>query len=348
MHRLRRFIQALVNLSGASYTFALFGLLLLHWFGRDHRWWLAFLVNFMPFYFVPLVVLIVVALSVRAYFALVVAAPLALIGLVLYGPLFLPKATGTVSGSSLTLITFNVSDTNQHQDSVIAWLRQQHADVVLLQEVPMGWFVPFQQALGDLYPYQVEQLTDKGIRGNLTLSHFPLRLNPDTGGTPGFRSALLNLGSRSITIYNVSLLTPVNSDPSLHVSFAGWFLDLLEHYSDTLRNLQIAHLLSQTDAETGAYIVAGDFNMSDQTSIYTRLTQHMEDTFREAGIGLGTSWPAFQVVGLGALPPLIRIDYIWHSREFRALSAEVGPYLGSDHLPVEATLNLNPLSAAAG
>ena len=79
--------------------------------------------------------------------------------------------------------------------------------------------------------------------------------------------------------------------------------------------------------------------MSDQTSIYASLASQMGDSFREAGIGLGTTWPAFQVVGMNpGLPPLIRIDYIWHSRGFQAVNAEVGPYLGSDHLPVTATL----------
>ena len=79
--------------------------------------------------------------------------------------------------------------------------------------------------------------------------------------------------------------------------------------------------------------------MSDQTSIYASLTAQMGDSFREGGVGLGTSWPAFQAAGLAFLPALIRIDYIWHSRGFYALNAEVGPYLGSDHLPVAATLD---------
>ena len=86
--------------------------------------------------------------------------------------------------------------------------------------------------------------------------------------------------------------------------------------------------------------------MSDQTSIYSTLAGQMGDSFREAGFGLGATWPAFQVVGMNAvLPALIRIDYIWHSREFQAVNAEVGPYLGSDHLPVEATLIFIPPSA---
>lgn len=65
----------------------------------------------------------------------------------------------------------------------------------------------------------------------------------------------------------------------------------------------------------------------------------MNDSFREAGVGLGTSWPVSRMRGLPwFIPPLIRIDYIWHSDHFRAVMAQQGPERGSDHLPVLATL----------
>jgi endonuclease/exonuclease/phosphatase (EEP) superfamily protein YafD len=40
------------------------------------------------------------------------------------------------------------------------------------------------------------------------------------------------------------------------------------------------------------------------------------------------------------MPPLVRIDYVWHSDDFHAVEAALGPYLGSDHLPVTAALAL--------
>ncbi|MCZ2094787.1 MAG: hypothetical protein LC121_00665 [Anaerolineae bacterium] len=81
--------------------------------------------------------------------------------------------------------------------------------------------------------------------------------------------------------------------------------------------------------------------MSDQRPLGD-LAAVMRDSFREAGYGLGTSWPAAQAFGIPPLiPPLVRIDYIWHSDEFRTLAAAQGPYLGSDHLPLYATLALD-------
>jgi endonuclease/exonuclease/phosphatase family metal-dependent hydrolase len=116
-------------------------------------------------------------------------------------------------------------------------------------------------------------------------------------------------------------------------------------YSDKLRNAQINSLLDHLKVEPYPYIVAGDFNTSDQTPTYNLLASHLHDSFREGGTGLGASWPVSSARGLpGFIPPLIRIDYIWHSDSFQTISAQQGPPLGSDHLALTATLALLPTS----
>ena len=71
------------------------------------------------------------------------------------------------------------------------------------------------------------------------------------------------------------------------------------------------------------------------------LAARMGDSFREAGLGFGWSWPVAAQVKLPAfVPPLMRIDYIWHSPQWRTVTASQGPTLGSDHLPLYATLEL--------
>ena len=251
MHPLRRFSQALLNVLGTSYALALLGLLVLHLLGRDHRWWIAFLINFMPFYFVPLLALAVLALLVRARPALIATTPLALVGLILYGPLFFPKPAPIVSGSPLTVITFNVSDKNQQRDMVLAWLREQHADIVFLQEVSVDWFAPIRQALSDLYPEQVPQLTEAGYRGNLTLSRFPLIAAPAPTSS-AFQPTIFNVDSQRMAFYNVSLVTPVDAPPHREFPFEYPFLDLAMRYDDQFRNRQIEQLLAQVQTSDSA------------------------------------------------------------------------------------------------
>ncbi len=143
---------------------------------------------------------------------------------------------------------------------------------------------------------------------------------------------VVDTGSAQIAVYGIHLYVPAGRTSNAPLSF----------YNAVPRDSQIRNLLARLDDEPLPYIVAGDFNMSDQSLIYNELAAVLSDSFREAGTGLGTSWPNAQRFGMSSLiPPLVRIDYIWHSGEFRAISATQGPYLGSDHLPVYATLALD-------
>ena len=342
--RSRLFIRAAVNISVTGYALALWGLLLLRLVGLDHRSWIACLINFMPLYFIPLLGFIAVALLVRAQLALLAAVPLGVIGFILYAPFFLTKPIASASGIPLTFITFNVSDRNQQHDQVIAWLRAQDTDVVQLQEVTTAWLHPLIQQVKDIYPYQIDQPTEQGYRSNLTLSRYPVTLNPIPPNDKRlFHPMTLTVDGHSITLYNVSMPTPLTSPRQSDLPFEFSLFDFVLRYDDRHRNVQILKILAQAESETSPYIITGDFNMSDQTSIYGSLASQMGDSFREVGFGFGGTWPAFQLVGLSPrLPPLIRIDYVWHSQAFHAENARVGPYLGSDHLPVEAALSFVP------
>ncbi|MBC8099138.1 MAG: endonuclease/exonuclease/phosphatase, partial [Armatimonadetes bacterium] len=81
--------------------------------------------------------------------------------------------------------------------------------------------------------------------------------------------------------------------------------------------------------------------LSDNAVKYGEIAQHLHDAFREGGSGIGATWPHAEILGLPALvPPLLRIDYIWHSDDFRTVNAFTAPQRGSDHYPVVATLAL--------
>jgi endonuclease/exonuclease/phosphatase family metal-dependent hydrolase len=117
----------------------------------------------------------------------------------------------------------------------------------------------------------------------------------------------------------------------------------MARYDDSTRNAEIAALLAGLEAEPLSFIAAGDFNMSPQAVTYQEMAAKMGDSFLEAGYGLGGTWPLSDVTGFPAfILPLMRIDYVWHSSHFRAVNAEVGPRLGSDHLPVYVVLEVIP------
>lgn len=342
-HVLRR----LVALFTGAYALGLLIFLLLRLVLGDGLWWLALLGNFTPWYFAALVVLLPLALLSRAKRPALMLLPLAVLGLIWFGRLYLPKAQADAGDApTLHVISFNVWGDNQNLTDVEDWLREMQADVVLTQEVPPAWAGATVEALSDLYPYQANMSVDMRYWGNNTWSRLPIleveNFDLEGDGTPSHSRIVIEVGGQEVAIYNIHLLLPMSDTAQFRVPIDNPFLNMALKYDDTVRDEQIARLIERINQETLPYMVAGDFNMSDQSLVYNELAAVMHDSFREAGTGLGTSWFHAQRFGLPSLiPPLVRIDYIWHSAEFRAISAALGPYLGSDHLPVYATLALN-------
>jgi len=90
------------------------------------------------------------------------------------------------------------------------------------------------------------------------------------------------------------------------------------------------------------FLLLGDLNITTVHERYDELESiGLTDVFGVVGGERGATYP----IRLPQFPnvtivPLVRIDYIWASEEWRAESAIVGEDMGSDHLPVVADLTL--------
>ncbi|MGQ9887868.1 MAG: endonuclease/exonuclease/phosphatase family protein [Aggregatilineales bacterium] len=341
--------------AAALYALGLLAYLLLRLAAGDRWWWLAFLHNFAPFYFAPLLILLPTALLLRDRASAFRLLPLLAVGALWFGPLWLPdnadSAAAAHGANQLEVASFNILYNNPRLDDAIAWLRAADADIVLLQEVTPANRRRLLTALGDAYPYD-----DRQLRGTtqLTLSRLPLVSAGEVDlGRWWARRLEVDHGGQRVAVYNVHLPMPVGETrrlswlpmPAAVVRLAP--LELALHYNETQRNASLRALLDILVQEPLPFIAAGDFNTSDSAIIYGELRAALRDSFREAGWGPGATWPA----GLGDdglpafLPPLVRIDYVWHSADFRALRAETGPPLGSDHLPLRVSLSRWPRPA---
>ena len=340
--KLRR-ARRLINLPSGAYALGLTLFLVLRLLFGDSLWWLAFFGNFTPFYFAPLVVLLPLALIVRARRGAAVLLPLALIGVLWFGRLYLPRPAAEPTGApTLRVVTFNVWGDNPDLSRVEDWLREQKADVAITIEGPRAWSAGVPALVG-AYPEQTRADTQGAYWDSAILSRHPIlsteQIDLGDGDIPQQR-VVIEVDGKQIAIYGIHLYLPVGAAPHLPLP-NNFYTRGVFGYNDTARNIQISSLIDRLKTELLPYIVAGDFNMSDQASVYNDLAVVMGDSFREAGRGLGTCWPVAQALGFpGMIPPLVRIDYIWHSSDFRALEAAQGPYLGSDHLPLYATLAL--------
>jgi endonuclease/exonuclease/phosphatase (EEP) superfamily protein YafD len=111
----------------------------------------------------------------------------------------------------------------------------------------------------------------------------------------------------------------------------------------SVRQQELNSTLERSNKETFPVLIAGDFNMTDWAADYGRITARYVDSYREVGWGMGFTFPAFSVTNpqLAFLPPLARIDYVFHDRAFQVLEATVLPDTGgSDHHPLLVRLRL--------
>ena len=109
-------------------------------------------------------------------------------------------------------------------------------------------------------------------------------------------------------------------------------------------------MLSGLVSESGAAILAGDANMPFLSDAYKIMTEDLVDAYRSVGGGLGHTFPGSTLpesdrphIGNLFIPAwLMRIDYIFHSDQWAAVSAHTAKIDGvSDHRGVVVELVLN-------
>jgi endonuclease/exonuclease/phosphatase family metal-dependent hydrolase len=75
-----------------------------------------------------------------------------------------------------------------------------------------------------------------------------------------------------------------------------------------MRDTTLNALLHTAQTAQHPLLIMGDFNMSDLSSDYQHLSDHLQDGWRGVGYGLGFTAPNIRL-----LPPYARVDYVWHS-----------------------------------
>jgi vancomycin resistance protein VanJ len=232
----------------------------------------------------------------------------------------------------LTVMTYNVGDGLADPAQLVTMLRASTADIVGIQELAPNQAVAITQELGVHFPYQV--LHPDGIPGKGILSRFPLTETTQLDHHPG-RPDLqgrVETPDGDLTVLVAHPPPPRFGRNRLHL--------------DALSNAQIQQIIASVS--TGEPVVLlTDFNRISWHAAYRQLSSAgLIDAYAASGAGLGLTLPtrlghpASRNTPLGRmpLPPILRVDYVWHTRHFRATVSWVGKNAGSDHLPVLARL----------
>jgi endonuclease/exonuclease/phosphatase family metal-dependent hydrolase len=224
---------------------------------------------------------------------------------------------------TIRILTFNIGNGRAHPEALIPMLRSGDWDLVALQEVSEPQGRALEREIADSYPHRV--IHAKGVAGKALLSKHPIAAPQEMllpCGRPHLR-ADVEVSGRTLQIIIAHV-------PLQHAAFS--LVGPAASEIDFLAKRMIASSPS---------LLVGDFNKTPFSLLYQRLRRHgLLDAFQEVGCGFGFTFPVFGRFLRLPLPPLVRIDYIWHTPDLRAIRCRTGPDGGSDHLPLQAELEL--------
>ncbi len=310
------------------YAISLIVLLALYTLSGDQIWLIGFVGNFLEWVLLPTLILFPLMLWRRRWLASVLVGINATAFLVLFGGQFIPNmgiavAMADSGHTTLTVMTYNTNSESVRLDDLLYTLREADADVVGLQELGNSSATAIQNELLDVYPYQI--LYGYGTQGVGVLSHYPIVSHEYVEGETAFPYlvATLDVDGHLLTVISAHPPSPMRS------------LTRGVYYS---RGVEDVQSIADRAGNGNPTLLLGDLNATPHSEEYALLEDaELVDSFQKAGWGFGNTFPA----GPGRLMPgvpMVRIDYIWHTGDFRTTDVWVGADGGSDHLPVYAEL----------
>ncbi len=210
------------------------------------------------------------------------------------------------SASVLSVASANVNLENRDAATLVRWLAEVKPDVLVLQEVSPE----YARELDALHGYPFRHLVPRNDPfGIAVLSRFPIVQAQTVEDETGIEhiEALIDWNGKKIRLTAWHPMPPISQ------------------YDHTKRNLQLLALAKEAKASGQPAIVAGDLNATPWSIAFSNLDQA---GLRRAS-GLTPTWPA---VGRGWIG--IPIDHVLVTSHWSVVEREVGPNLGSDHLPV--------------
>jgi endonuclease/exonuclease/phosphatase (EEP) superfamily protein YafD len=242
-------------------------------------------------------------------------------------PYWLPPAGGdAVAGpptagrrEPISLVSINVLTSNTDKPAVLAYLRSRDPDIIIALEVDAAWAA----ALGELsagWPHTIVEPRGDNFGIALLAKRPPrehrVREFGDTG-VPSIVATFADPGGD----YTVIATHPV---PPKSPDYARD------------RDTQLRAIAQLVAASPLPCIVAGDLNATPWSAAFRDLiaTSGLRDT--ALGRGVQASWNA------RVWAPRIPIDHILAPPGTEIIRRAVGPFVGSDHFPVEAEIRLPP------
>jgi len=282
-------------------------------------WWgFEILAHFRPQWAALSLLLLVIAVPLRAYTAAALCLACLLAHLVPLAPYLLSRHAPSATAPTLRVLTANLHGRNADTAKFAALIAREQPDVVVLTEVPAN-FASVAASLTPSYPHTIMERPGAAFE-MILLSRWTIKQRQVN------RSA-----GQSLPVLSAEVCSPVAS--------AGCATVIGLHGARPfgrgvhLRNAQLA-LAVRVAAAKGdePVILVGDLNLTPWAPTFAALLE--AGNLRDASIvrGLTATWPT-RHAAVGLL-----IDHVLVNPKVTVLGSRIGPDIGSDHQPVLADL----------
>lgn len=247
--------------------------------------------------------------------------------------LLLPAALGTylpqsskrgTQGKGMRVVSCNVLTSNQNKSSVLDFLKQSEADLILLMEVDGRWSEAI-RTLESIYPFQLHEPREDNF-GIALLSKHPWkdakRIEFGDAEIPSIE-AFFEFNEKQLYFIGTHPLPPTGPEYSR---------------SRNMHFVQLANRIREADHALPT-VVIGDLNCTPWSPYFRKLLAESQLRDSRNGFGNQPSWPTSAKISMfGTMR--IPIDHALVSRDITVVNRRVGPFVGSDHFPIIVDLGL--------
>ncbi len=248
------------------------------------------------------------------------ALALAFVNAVPVAMFLLPLATTTpVSSASCRAMLINVNTQRGSPSRVIAAIRRENPDIVVLEEISDKWV----EALGPiLESYAIRKIQTRDDNFGIGL----------LSRVPCVSTQVVYMGEAEVP----SILTEATLEGRRLILVATHPLPPGGPNYSAYRNEQLEVVARRVAAMDGPVLLLGDLNVTPWSHYYRRFVSTSGLSDAATGRTIMPTWPTFCSL------LWIQIDHCFHSDEIDIGATRVGENVGSDHYPLIVDFALRP------
>ncbi len=213
-------------------------------------------------------------------------------------------------------------------DSISLKAGYKYRNIELINKDNVG--LPYGLAIFSKYPIvNTKKLVFDNSRVNFCQS-CDVRIGKDTIRVLNLHLESIKFGKEDYNFVSEITTTPSNNDK---LKKGSWSILSKMKFAYIKRASQIEKVAGYIKTSPYPVIFCGDFNDTPVSYSYRQINNELDDAFVNAGQGLGQTHTN--------MIPLLRIDYIFHSKSMKCIDYKTIEKDYSDHFPVYARFNLH-------